>query len=74
MILPTKHLSPGQSLIGVAAQLLEQLRQPLTVNELWGLVRSRESVGTFDRFVLALDLLFLMGTVELTAGHLRTVS
>jgi hypothetical protein len=74
LILPTKHLSPGQSLIGAAAQLLGHLVSPRTVNQLWEAVRSDESVGTFDRFVLALDLLFLMGAVEFAAGRLRIAS
>lgn len=71
MILPTKHLTPGQSLIGVAAELLEHVNRPRTVNQLWELVRENESVGTFDRFVLALDVLFLVGAVELHAGRIR---
>jgi hypothetical protein len=74
LILPTRHLTPGQSLIGIAAQLLAQLDRPRTVNQLWELVRASDTVGTFDRFVLALDLLFVMGAVEFAAGRLRIVS
>ncbi len=68
MILPTKHLTPAQSLLGVAARLLEQLDRPLTVNELWEECRDDPRVATFDRFVLSLDLLFLLGAIEMSAG------
>jgi hypothetical protein len=34
-------------------------------------VRSDPDVATFERFVLALDLLFLWGVIELRDGRLR---
>lgn len=71
MILPTKHLTPAQSLLGVGARLLERLDRPKTVNQLWEESRADPSVATFDRFVLALDLLYLVRAVELTDGRLR---
>lgn len=71
MILPTKHLTPAESLIGVAARLIERLEEPQTVNALWDAARDDGRVGTFDRFVLALDLLFLMDAVDLVSGQLR---
>lgn len=75
MILPTRHLTPEQSLLGVAAVVLSELHQtPRTVNELWEISRGNKYVGTFDRFVLALDLLFLMGCVDLAAGMLKVAA
>lgn len=71
MILPTKHLTPGQSLLGVGARLLERLDRPKSVNQLWEESRGDASVATFDRFILALDLLYLVRAVELTDGRLR---
>jgi hypothetical protein len=71
VILPTKHLTPAQSLLGVAARLLERLDGPRTVNQLWESCRGDRRVGTFDRFVLALDLLFLLGAVEMSSGTIR---
>ena len=79
MILPAKHLDADQALITVAAELLSLLAKPQTVSALWtDLHRSRESgpVGgqprpiTFDWFVLALDVIFALGAVELTDGRL----
>jgi hypothetical protein len=74
MILPNRHLTPHQSLIGVAARLLERLGHSQSVNQLWEASRSDRVVATFDRFVLALDLLFLVGAVELVGGELRVAS
>lgn len=74
MILPTKHLSPAQSLIGVSALLLKHLDAPMTVNQLWEVARREAAVATFDRFVLALDVLFLVGALDLAHGELRVAS
>ena len=71
MILPTKHLSPAQSLIGVSALLLKHLVTPMTVNQLWEVARHESTVATFDRFVTALDVLFLVGALDLVHGELR---
>lgn len=71
MILPTKHLTPAQSLLGVAALVLDGLDGSRSVNQLWEDLRDRKAVGNFDRFVLALDLLFVMGAVEMADGMVR---
>ena len=70
MILPTKHVPTDQSLIGLGAILIPHLARPRTVTSLWEEVRSIPAIGTFDRFSLALTLLFTMGVVELRAGLL----
>jgi hypothetical protein len=71
MILPTKHLGLSRSILGMGAALLENLREPQTVSSLWGAVRSRSEVVTFQRFTLALDFLYLIGAVEWDDGMLR---
>lgn len=68
MILPTKHIPVQHALIGVGARVLARLHRPLTISALWERVRDEDGVSTFDRFVLALDLLFLLGAVHLTEG------
>lgn len=64
MLLPTKTLSPGRSLIGVGASILKLLPEPKPVSRLWdeykraqGRIPNAPTV-TFGWFVLALDLLF----------------
>jgi len=68
MILPSKHISEDQALLGVGAVLLEELRNPQTVTGLWEKVRIHRAVGTFERFVLALDMLHITGVVSLSDG------
>ena len=68
MILPSKHISEEQALIGVGAILLIELRNPHTVTSLWEKVRTNNSVGTFERFVLALDMLYITGVIKLSEG------
>lgn len=68
MILPTKHINPDEALIGVGATLLSQMSGPMTVSALWERVRKEPNVGTFERFVLAANLLFLLGAVDIKDG------
>jgi hypothetical protein len=75
MITPTKHISIDASLIGVGAAVLLQLSEPRTITALWEVCRQITAIGTFHRFVLALDLLYLLGAVDFTDGQItRTKS
>lgn len=75
MILPTKHLPEHHSLIGVGGTILALLGEgEATVSSLWEEFRAaRLESGriSFDWFVLGLDLLFALGTIELDRGVLR---
>lgn len=71
MILPTKHVSQQSSLLGLGAMLLRLLDEPRTVTALWERARSLAALGTWGRFVLALDLLFLIGAIEFEDGLVR---
>jgi hypothetical protein len=71
MILPTKHISADQSLLGVGAILLADLRHPTTVSALWDKVKKHPSVGSYERYVLTLDLLYALGAVAFENGLLR---
>ena len=77
MILPTKHISQDRALLSVGARLLEHLTHPMTVSALWervsqgpGSKEPRRVALRFDAYVLTLDLLFLLGAVELSDGIL----
>lgn len=75
MILPTKHIPESRSLLGVGGTILSLLSErEMTVSSLWELFR--ESRGdsakvSFDWFVLGLDLLYALGTLELDKGVIR---
>jgi hypothetical protein len=68
MIAPTKHISIDASLIGVGAAVLHELSEARTITALWEACRQIATIGTFHRFVLALDLLYLLGAVDFTDG------
>lgn len=68
MILPTKHISTRNSLLGVGATIIEHLNYPRTVTSLWSDLSKLPEVATFERFVLVLDLLYLIGAIELEEG------
>jgi len=76
MILPSKHLPQDRALLSIGARILRHLAQPLTVSALWNqmegtnLEHKKSSASAYDRFVLALDLLFLMGVIDLREGLL----
>jgi hypothetical protein len=80
MILPTKHVRPDRALIGVGAELLGILKRPMTMSRLWDEIRGRRTLLTpnapidYQWFVLSLDLLYLIGAVELDRGLVRRVS
>ena len=76
MILPSKHLSQDRALLTVGAAILRHLSHPVTVSALWeqmpSSARNQEAPPPlrYDAFVLALDLLFLIGALELRDGLL----
>lgn len=73
MILPSKHISEEQALLGLGAVLLGAIVRPQTVTSLWDQVRVHHAVGTFERFVLALDMLYITGIVRLSNGMIERV-
>jgi hypothetical protein len=74
MILPTKHIPLRMSCLAVAAMLLETLKYPQSVSELWYRTREAPEVATYDRYVLALDLLYSLGLVEYREGLLKRMT
>lgn len=70
MILPTRTLSPSRSLLGIGAEILRLLDQPKGVSRLWTEYRDMKATIPntpripFGWFVLALDLLYVLGAVE----------
>lgn len=70
MITPTKYIPVSHSLLGVCTSLLPMLRRPQTVSTLWEDARRIAAIGNYPRFVLCLDLLFILGVIELKDGLL----
>ena len=74
MILPTKHIPQSEALLGVGATILMRLTGPRTVSSLWDELRTEPNVGTFERFVLASNLLFLIGAVDMKHNFIVRVA
>lgn len=71
MILPTKHISTQQSLLGLGATILKHLPTPTTITGLWDKIRALPEIGTYKRFILTLDLLFTIKAIDYTDGLLQ---
>jgi len=79
VITPTKGIAPQRALLSVAAQISIVLTEPMTVSQVWvGLQKWRtrngnDQIVSFAWFVLALDVLFMLGAVILDAGLIHKV-
>lgn len=65
MIMPSKYLREDEALIGVSAELLQLIKNSHNLSALWEAAKKIDAIGNFERFILALDLLYLMGLVDL---------
>jgi len=77
MILPTKGLGVERAMLTIGAEILELLTEPKTVSRLWDELRSemgeRSStrIVNYDWFVLTLDLLYMLGALEIDHGRIQ---
>lgn len=69
MLLPTKHLPLDKSALGGSAIVLREFEDGMTVSQAWEAVRA-SGIATFDQYVAALDLLFLVGVLDHKNGKL----
>ena len=76
MILPSKNLPQEYALLTIGGRILQHIQEPMTISALRERLRTPEE-GTdsrrafhYDKFVLALDLLFMIGAVSLKDGCL----
>lgn len=72
MLLPDKHISFAESLLGLGAFVMENVAQPITVDNLWRVFQRKSTsypaFQTFDNMVLALDALFALGMIQINAA------
>lgn len=71
MILPTKRITQERCLLGIGAEVISLLDEPKTVSRVWDdfkRLRSSDAAVTYDWFVLALDLLYMIGIIRLNKG------
>jgi len=70
MILPAKHIKLSESLFGLGGFLLNLIKKPITVDELWILFSEFNNTPTypsyhsFDNFILCIDYLYMIGIIK----------
>ena len=80
MILPTKRLGPERAMITIGAEILGLLTEPKTVSRLWNELsrmmseRSSTRITNYDWFILSLDLLYMLGSIEMEHGRIWRTS
>jgi hypothetical protein len=72
VILPSKHIPTDRALLSVAGWIFGVLARPMSVSRLWDELRNHwsERPLAYQWFLLSLDLLFLIGLVELDENGL----
>ena len=72
MILPSKHIRFSESIIGFSGYILSQLASSAcSVDDMWEICQNRKYGQvcfvnqSYDNLVKALDLLYMMGLIEI---------
>lgn len=82
MILPSKHISLSESLLGLGGVLLQIIKnKPCSLEFIWQeyskINNNREvfpAYHSFDNVVLAIDLLFLIGAININSeGEIHSI-
>lgn len=71
MILPDKSISLSHSLLSMGSIILSELRVPQAVSSLWEKARAHEEIKSFEKVILTLDLLYMLGLIEFDGGIIR---
>lgn len=80
MILPTKHLSANRSLISVASEVFELIDKKSTISSMWNDLQEkhksllRHGDVPYDWYILALDLLYMMGLIEVRNSFIKRIN
>ena len=73
MIIPTKHITIENSLLGIGAELLQRMNKPKTVSTLWDQSKSIKGIKSYEVFTLTLDFMYLLGVIEFNKGFVRRI-
>lgn len=77
---PHKKACPERAMITIGADLLGLLTEPKTVSRLWSELsdmmsqQSSTRLISYDWFILTLDLLYILGGVEMERGKIRRIN
>lgn len=73
MIMPSKYLREDEALIGISAALLPLVENNGNLTALWESAKKIGAIGSFERFILALDFLYLLGLIDLNNNKIVRV-
>ena len=68
MIMPNKNIKLEYSLLNCGAIILEDLQEIDTISSLWEKARLTETMVNYEKFVLTMDYLFLIGAIRMESG------
>ena len=71
MIIPNKSIRLSNSLLGMGSQVILNLKTPQTISSLWERIRKYEEIRTYEKFILTLDLLYILGLIDFEEGILK---
>jgi len=73
MILPTKYIQESHTLLAVGGIVLSKLKRPCTLTSLWENTRKIPQIGTYERLVLALNMLYILGAIDISQGMIKKI-
>lgn len=68
MIMPNKNITVRYSLLHCGALVLSELNHPDTVSSLREKTKNHEVLSSYEKFILTLDYLFVIGAIVLRDG------
>ena len=73
MIMPNKNLKEEDTLLGSCAVIFDNLSDKKSLSELWEIVKNDKSVYNFERFILSLDMLYMLNLIDFEKNYLIKV-
>ncbi|MDR2641626.1 MAG: hypothetical protein LBC74_02410 [Planctomycetaceae bacterium] len=73
MLLPTKYITEPQTLLASGGIVLSQIKNPCTLTALWERTCKIPQVGTFERLIITLDMLYILGAIDISQGLIRKI-
>jgi len=79
MLIPAKHITFSESLLGFGSYILKSLDRPKTIDELWNKyqldIEKKEyySNHSFDNLMLTIIFLFSIGSINQKDGRIEKI-
>ena len=73
MIMPNKYLKEEDTLLGSSAIIFDNMDKKQSISQLWERVKDDDSFYNFERFILSLDMLYILGLIEFKKNNLLRV-